>query len=164
MMICTAGDQHFAQVMVWWNPEKALAGDEASQGVVSAGGQAVGRGAKRSASLQLSSSLGPGTRREEVIQQGTHQQTHPRQPQNWTPSPGSRSPGVPSPGARLPAGDSEAQRQRPQSSSDEELVSAQEGTPSEEEPDEVDDEEGESLHTLSFCTVYYTKNSLMVKA
>ena len=113
-----------------------------------AGGQAQGRGSKRSASLQLSSSLAQGTSREEVIQQGTHEQTHPRQPQRWTPSPGSASPALAPPGLASPAGvlqqaaagDSAAPRQRPHSSSDEDLVSAQEGTPSEEA-----DEEGESV-------------------
>ena len=90
--------------------------------------------------MQLSSSLAPGTSREEVIKQGTHLQTHPRQPQNWTPSPGSRSPGVPSPGLQPSAGAGGTPHGTPclrqQSSSDEDLVSAQEGTPSQEEADE----------------------------
>ena len=115
---------------------------------VSAGGQ-LGRGSKRSASLQLSSSLAPGTSRDEVIQQGTHLQTHPRQPQNWTPSPGSRSPGIPSPGLQQAAAAGSSPhgtpRERQQSSSDEDLVSAQEGTPSQEA-----DEEGE--HCPFICS------------
>ena len=98
--------------------------------------------------MQLSSSLAPGTSREEVIQQGTHLQTHPRQPQNWTPSPGSRSPGIPSPGLQPAAGAGSSPRgtprERQQSSSDEDLVSAQEGTPSQEA-----DEEGK--HCLFIC-------------
>lgn len=100
--------------------------------MVPAGGQPLGRGSKRAASLQLSSSLAPGTSREEVIQQGTHQQTHPRQPQTWTPSPGSRSPGGPGP-AGQPTPRSTGQQQ---SSSDEDLVSAEEGTLSEEADEE----------------------------
>lgn len=105
--------------------------------------------------MQLSSSLAPGTSREEVIQQGTHLQTHPRQPQNWTPSPGSRSPGIPSPGLQPAAGAGSSPRgtpcERQQSSSDEDLVSAQEGTPSQEA-----DEEGKHclfirIHVRDIC-------------
>ena len=82
-----------------------------------------------------------------MIQQGTHEQTHPRQPQRWTPSPGSASPALASPAGALQqtaAGDSAAPRQRPHSSSDEDLVSAQEGTPSEDA-----DEEGESAPLIT---------------
>ncbi|CAK0772037.1 hypothetical protein CVIRNUC_003922 [Coccomyxa viridis] len=145
-----AGKPDPAELDAWHrepSPEASRPAPDAAQAVGDApphGGQAQGRGSKRSASLQLSSSLAQGTSREEVIQQGTHEQTHPRQPQRWTPSPGSASPALAPPGLASPAGvlqqaaagDSAAPRQRPHSSSDEDLVSAQEGTPSEEADEE----------------------------
>ena len=91
-----------------------------------------------------------------MIQQGTHEQTHPRQPQRWTPSPGSASPALASPAGALQqtaAGDSAAPRQRPHSSSDEDLVSAQEGTPSEDADEEGGECPTHCSHPLSSISI-----------